>query len=44
MALRGLWSQNVKKLEPIESNVEFQDAFDGVSVIGQMNFFRNEKW
>ena len=44
MALRSLWFQNVKKLEPIDSNVEFQDAFDGVSVIGQMKFVHNEKW
>ena len=44
MALQGLWFQNVKKLEPIDSNVEFQDAFDGVSVIGQMKFVHNEKW
>ena len=44
MALRGLWFQNVKKLEPIDSNVEFQHAVDGVSVIGQMKFVHNEKW
>ena len=32
-----------EKLEPIDYNVEFQDAFDGVGVIGQIKFVHNKK-